>query len=267
MASGGSGNDRYLGRRILGAAAPAGFVAIALACIGCGQEFQSHEGGPPTDGLVLWLTADRGVTEQNGAVSVWADQSGQHSDALQTGVDLRPMLDRSAFSGMGAIAFDGQDDFMKLPVGFADFTQGLSFFSTFAVEHDDLCTALLEVSNGSEIDDIDFGRLEGRAAFEVLDGSSSSGTLAVGSPQLYSVIQHTDASVAMRVNGSDVGTATIALPANILRQDNYVGNTLYSGCSVFGGRIGEMLLYDHAVGDRELLDIEAYLGKHAGCCQ
>jgi hypothetical protein len=244
-------------------------LALVVSCLGCGGEgFEAKEKPrPPSDGLVLWLTADQGVSESAGAVSVWADQSPGHSDALQTDANLRPTLDHGAFGGMGAITFDGQNDYMKLPAGFADFTGGLSFFSTFTFQRNGTCSAFLEFSNGAEIDDINFGSYGDNAAFEVLDGFSNAGTLVAGSPQLYTVVQHADESTTMRINGAGAWDGTIALPANILRQDGFVGNTLYGGCTVLGGNIGEILLYDRPVTDREMLDIEAYLGKHAGCCQ
>jgi hypothetical protein len=215
---------------------------------------------------VLWLRADRDVTEQNGVVSKWADQSG-HTDALQTSADLRPHLDPGAFGGMGALVFDGVDDLMNLAPGFGDFTRGLSFFSTYMFNRDDVCTAILEVSNGPEIDDIHFGRNNGQPTFEVFDQYNGGQPVDIGSPQLFGVIQHPDENVEMRINGTVSGAFVMALPANVTREQNLVGFSLYGSCTTFGGQIGEILLYDRPVGDEDLLDIEAYLGKHAGCCQ
>jgi hypothetical protein len=240
-------------------------MAIALQVSGCGDNFKS-EAGPPTDGLVLWLRADRGVTEQNGVVTKWEDQAG-HTDAVQTSVDFRPRLDSGALGGMGALVFDGVDDLMNLSPGFADFTQGLSFFSTYSIDRDNVCTAILEVSNGSEIDDIHFGRNNGQPTFEISDQYNGGQPVDIGSPQLYSVIQHPDENVELRINSTTVGAFVMAVPANVTRQQNLVGFTLYAGCSTFGGQIGEILLYDRPVNNEELLDVEAYLGKHAGCCQ
>src|SRR5262245_38106979 len=39
---------------------------------------------PIAQDLILWLRADAGVTEMRGTVVTWADQSGHHSDAVQT---------------------------------------------------------------------------------------------------------------------------------------------------------------------------------------
>lgn len=216
---------------------------------------------------MLWLAADRGITQEAGAVVKWADQSGNHADAVQTDSTLRPTLDRRAFGGMGAMLFDGQDDFLKLPAGFADFTHGQSFFAMVDIAQDAGCTAVVEVSNGSEIDDIDFGRYNGATLFEVFDQDHSGIAMPTGTPELYTVIQYSDSTVQMRINGAGSGDINIALPANITRQDNYVGNTLYVGCTTFSGHIGEILWYDRAVSDSELLDIEGYLGQRAHCCQ
>lgn len=243
-------------------------TTLALLGIGCGSNFSSDQ-GPPTDGLVLWLAADRGVTQSGGVVTEWLDQSGHHSDALQTASNARPTLDTGAFGDMHAVVFDGVDDFMKMPDGFADFTHGLSFFSVVQIDKDDPCVAALEMSNGAEIDDVNFGRYNGLPAFEIYDQFSGGdgAPFPANAAELYTIIQHPDSNVEMRLNGALVGSPTIALAANITRTENFVGRTLYADCTTFGGHIGEIMLYNRAVNDRELLDIESYLGKRAGCCQ
>ena len=82
----------------------------------------------PTDGLVLHLEADNGVTTAMGTTDVtdWADQSAQANDLTAAGA---PQLVADAVNGEAAIAFDGVDDtlerlanVMGLPAGDADRT-------------------------------------------------------------------------------------------------------------------------------------------------
>lgn len=63
---------------------------------------------PPTDGLQLWLKADAGVTESGGAVTAWADQSGNHNDAVQETEAYAPVLVANAVNGKPALRFDGE---------------------------------------------------------------------------------------------------------------------------------------------------------------
>lgn len=45
---------------------------------------------PPISGLTLWLRADLGVTLNGGAVSAWADQSGQGNNVAQATPAVQP---------------------------------------------------------------------------------------------------------------------------------------------------------------------------------
>ena len=69
-----------------------------------------------TDGLVLWLKSDDGVTEENGKVSAWQDQSGLGNHASQTDPAKRPELivDSDGYSG---ISYDGSSYFID-PVNY-----------------------------------------------------------------------------------------------------------------------------------------------------
>ncbi|HRZ94640.1 MAG TPA: hypothetical protein P5022_17165, partial [Candidatus Paceibacterota bacterium] len=69
----------------------------------------------PTSNLALWLKADAGVASDAGAVSSWADQSGQGRDAIQTNASYQPTL-VTASTGNPGIRFDGANDFLSFNV-------------------------------------------------------------------------------------------------------------------------------------------------------
>jgi len=54
--------------------------------------------GPPTEGLILWLKGDAGLTSVAGAATAWADQSGFGQD-----VGLFPLGDAGPFTGLESI--------------------------------------------------------------------------------------------------------------------------------------------------------------------
>jgi hypothetical protein len=56
-------------------------------------------------GLVLWLEADKGVTQSANAVSAWADQTSNHNDASQPTAAEQPTLTAAAIGGMPALHF------------------------------------------------------------------------------------------------------------------------------------------------------------------
>jgi hypothetical protein len=220
----------------------------------------------PTDGLLLWLRADRGVTEENGAVAIWADQSGNDLHATQTASNVRPKLVRQAIGGQPSIEFDGVDDFMRLPPGFNDFSAGVSVFTVVQRAPTSACNAMLELSNGPEIDDISIGEFNQELYYEVFNGWTGGGALGTDTPLMLAVVHHTNLTLEMRRNGQLGGEGSTDLPTTVLREQNFVGRSLYADCVVFPGQIGEVLIYARAVSDAELLSVEAYLRSRWACC-
>ena len=220
----------------------------------------------PTNGLVLWLRADRGVTEEAGQVAAWTDQSGNDSHATQTATNVRPKLLSAGIGGRPSILFDGIDDFLKLPPAFADFSLGISVFATIQYAAASACTAVVELSNGSEVDDISFGQFENRLYYEVLTEFSQGSDLVTSAPQVIAVVHQPNGSFEMRQNTQLSGGGSMTLPDTIVRQQNFVGRSLYANCVTFPGNISELLIYERAVNDTELVAIESHLRAQANCC-
>ncbi|HVU06029.1 MAG TPA: hypothetical protein VHE30_29970 [Polyangiaceae bacterium] len=222
----------------------------------------------PTDGLVLWLRADLGVTTTSGSkVSIWTDQSPAHQDGIQTASNLSPILVADGISGKPSLSFDGVDDYIRLPSGFSDFQNGVSVFAVVDVPAETTnCSAIVEFSNGSEIDDVSFGFWQQKLQYEVVDGYVNDGTYDPDVPALVGVVHRTSGDLQVRRNGNSEGEAQFALPGVVDRTEANVGKTLYAGCGLFGGLLGELLVYNRALGDRELLDLEAALRARWSCC-
>ncbi len=76
--------------------------------------------GPSTTNMVLWLTADNGVTYNgSNAVSSWSDQSGQGHHATQAGSSSQPLYVSSAQNSLPAVRFDGSNDVLAVSGSFA----------------------------------------------------------------------------------------------------------------------------------------------------
>lgn len=218
----------------------------------------------PTDGLLLWLRADRGVTEASGKISTWADQSGHHLDAIQSDPDLAPHLVTS--NGKVSVEFDGADDYLRFPAGFSDFTRGLSIFLVVQPASIVTCQSFVEFSNGSEIDDISLGVYQEQLLYEVQDPYTQATPIVVGTPQEITLVHAADENVVLRRNGALAQKTNFALPAVTERTETFLAKSLYGGCDTFGGRISEILIYDRTVEAPELTRLEQYLRERWNCC-
>jgi hypothetical protein len=218
------------------------------------------------EGLMLWLQADRDVMQVNGGVSLWRDQSGNHKDAVQSVSDARPSLAAAGIGNRPSVQFDGVDDFLKVPTGFADFTQGLSVFATVQIQPVSFCDAIVELSNGSEMDDINLGQAQNQIHYEVFDRYFDGDLVPTGASELIEVVHHPNLMFEMRLNGTLAGEGSSDLPANVPRQQNFLGKSLYAECGPFSGQLSELILYGREVYETELLKIEDHMRAHSACC-
>lgn len=220
----------------------------------------------PTEGLLLWLRADRGVMLEEELATIWVDQSGNGFDAIQTSSNVRPRFVSAGIGGQPSLEFDGVDDFLKLPVGFSDFTAGVSIFVVIHASPFSACTAVVELSNGTEIDDVHLGQWQNNVLYEVYDQFTQGEPLPVEAPQLIAAVHRPNSTVEVRRNGRLGGEASFTLPALIERQQNFLARSLYDGCVAFGGQIAEVIVYARAISDVELLEVEGYLRERSACC-
>jgi hypothetical protein len=218
-------------------------------------------GDAPTDALSLWFMGDRGITASGALVSGWADQSPAHQDAVQTTESLMPK--QVASGALTLVEFDGKDDGLRLPTGFANFSAGTSFFAVVEALPSTRCEGILSLSNGDDTDDIEYERDSQQALYYEVLADWVQGSLAAFEANrrlLLTVIQAPDGSVDARLNRVRSGSGKIGLPANVTRTQNYVGKNTYDECPTsFTGRIGELLFYGRGVSAAERDRVESYL--------
>jgi len=249
-------------------------AAALLFGIGCTENFSAGPdggapaGGPAQEGLVYWFSADSGVTETSGRISRWSDRSGNHADAVQITAESRPKLGHLGGGNRTAVEFDGEDDFLGLPPLTTSFEQGVSMFAVARYTGGEPCMAMLELSNGPEIEDVSFDWNQSSLHYEVaadyVDGQS--GAFAQGESRLVSVIQAPSGEVSLWMNGTANGVASFALPVDKTRNQNFLGRTLYVNCPTWQGEIGELVVYARALETTEREELESYLMRTWDCC-
>jgi len=249
------------------------FIATFWA-VGCSQEFASggtvgdaSVGGSsavsniPREGLQLWLRADLGVTATSGSVSTWADQSGHNFDATQSERESQPTQVLGGIGTRAAIRFDGSDDFLSLPAGMSDFSQGLTVFSVLNQQASSWYNCIVEFSNGSEVNDISFAEYQDKFQYEVIEDVLTGPDINYNVAQLLTLVHRADTTMITRSNGELSNAAQFPLPESITREQNFVGKSLYGGGSgvTYSGLMGEILVYARGLSDNEVQTVEAEL--------
>jgi len=219
----------------------------------------------PADGLLVWLRADSGVHDNtDGLVQRWDDQSGNQLNATQPTLKARPVYLPTGFNGRPTLEFDGQGQFLAFAAGFGDFSKGFAGLIV-AKPTKSYCASMVELSNGTEIDDIALAMAEDKWTYEVESAFLQTGEVEHSAFSLYAANHLTSGTGELRINGSALQTLPMplpALPASGVRANNFVGHTLYaSNCEYFKGQISEIILYSRALDSLELIAIEKYLDK------
>ncbi len=230
---------------------------------------------PVATGLRVWLRADTGVvTNANGLVTQWSDQSGTGNHATQTNAASAPLLAAGAANGLPAVRFGpnpfSTNQFLQIPDAGTAFTAG--DFSTFVIT-----------------------RFADFASYRVLWTKASSGVAApvdwwfspnAGVPNVFRGDGTSYGGPVGGLRGAPVGqVAAAGLTAQGTTLTHYLGfapngtgtitNTPVSageplqvgarddGGTLMQGDISEILLYDHALSDLDRSNTVAYLlGKY-----
>ncbi len=228
--------------------------------------------GISTTGLVLWFKADAGVKIEDGAITGWEDQSGNARDATQPEMNSRPKLTSAAGIPFSVLELDGVDDHLELPSFEPELSEGLSFFAVAGRSHESACSAILELANGPEIDDISFDSLGNSFQFEVVNSTvyAKPDEFPQGQLRLIEVLQSGDPvqpTTELRANGLNVGGGgNQEAPMQLLREQNKIGDSGYSDCTTFPGAIAEIILYGRKLETDERVAVETYLKQKWQCC-
>ena len=221
-----------------------------------------------TDGLVLHLEADSGVTvtDMTTDVVTWADQSAQGNDLTAAGA---PQLVADTLNGQPVIAFDGVDDILQrtadvlgLPAGDADRTMFL------VVSYDSEGFGGAAYGNAGVTNEV-FGLI-------VSGRRSDAGNLAVqawGANDAYSATLGT--GTGWMIQSAVAGSGAMTHYRDIVGEDSmmidmqsrtYATNvaSIVVGAEIDGTPFMDMdvaavLIYDRALTDVERGDVETYL--------
>lgn len=230
-------------------------------------------GAVVSNGLQLWLRGDFVDKDGSDKVSRWYDLSGNGNHADQGTAANQPTWTDSAVNSMPTITFDGNDDYMRMPAGFADLASGgMAVFIVTKPTASKRWARFFDFGNGSGSNNIFFSRenTTDTLFFRVLSGSTGVREVKQGGGILndqYSIYGYQHNGVdrhELRRGGETLKEeADSGFVGNVTRSNNYIAKSNWAD-EYFQGEMTEILIYNRALTETEIIEVEAYLAARYG---
>ncbi len=228
---------------------------------------------PSETGRVLWLNADAIVgTQPNGGVSAWGN-IGTGTQASQSNADFCPTLVPGALNGHSVVRFDGVNDYLSLPSGMRDFSQGISTFIVAKPTASPNNAAFVYLGRPDFNDDIGLfrwgtsntlchlSRFHSNVTYALADNTIDNGNYNLLCSVQQGGASNTQSEVKIYKDSSLQGTGQAVVPRVIERTANSISSPFQPS---FQGDIAEVIVYNRALSESERHNIEAYLSQKYG---
>ena len=213
-----------------------------------------------SNGLVLWLKADKGIiADKNGLDSVWEDQSGHNIDAFQAISGLRPSIIKNDINGLPALRF-GSGTFLDAP---SKFPVNSSYTIITVISPRNLNISSNIISGTSSR----FLWTNGSAypIFGTLGDSSVTSSIAapINFCTVAAVANDSQKRAEVFVNGKIGGFSTYS----ISNTDSGINIGAFAEYNTFEGDIAEVLVFNRTLSNSEMNKVNAYLNSKYGINQ
>jgi len=192
--------------------------------------------------LVAWWAMDDGI----GDIAV--DSSANGYD----GTVIGPTWVADDPNGGAALLFDGVDDYVDLPDGFADFN-GLTISLWARPSGAGDWAAFVDLGNGDANDNIFFGHSRTSLVLAVLNGTDNLGTVTASRAVTLNAWQHFAGTVdvcggaVLYKNSVPIKTGATSPPWNVTRTDNHLGRSNWSADACYRGLLDDIRIYNRAL--------------------
>jgi hypothetical protein len=203
-------------------------------------------------GELLWLRADSGISQTQGMVTRWLDQSGHGNDAIQPTQSAQPSYLTRIANGLPVVRFDGTTSYM---IG----------ASVFPVQQDYSLTFVVRINNFGYNNNVVSGNsyahyLGGTMTPYVLHDDNFATQLASSIPVTasFNVVTYTYLQsshvVSIYINGLFADSAV--MDANI---DSTIFLGAFEAQSLLDGDLAEVSLYNRVLSTLDRQQLEEYL--------
>ena len=183
------------------------------------------------------------------------DSSGHALDAIYVNGPLLNQEDALPGSTNAGVRFDGANDYVDLPDGFANFTNGLTLETWIYPTSANSYGRLFDLGNGANSDNIILARrsTSNDLILQVWNNATAgaivtaSGVIELNKWQHFVATIDSAGSAKIYKNGALVGSGTVTVPRNIARTSNYIARSNFAADGYFGGGVDEAAIYDHVL--------------------
>lgn len=211
---------------------------------------------PDVDSLKLWYDAtdDSTITESSGAVSAWADKSGNSHDLTQGVGSRQPTTGSRTINSLNVIDFDGGD------------VMANTYGSTLSQPVTGFIVGAFDVTGGQYFFD---GIVSGNR-FALFSSAGSVLSLFAGGSQFgTSTIDINNHIYGYTINGA---SSEILIDSTVVDTGNPGAGTMtgvtigarYDNSSYLDGGIGEFIMYEKVLNTTEVTFVEQYLSDKWG---
>lgn len=236
----------------------------------------------PSAGRMLWLQADKGVSmDIDGGVYTWRDQSGYKNTASQSIPQACPKRVVGGIGGKPALQFDGIDDALTIPPNIdsakrLDCSGSITFFA--AVSFDNWADGFEQVLLSKGMSG-NLNYLFGKHTTNVWKFSYDNGALTDVLEDSEPEVENYTAIILTVVVNKAAGTVRFFADGEELSEVADAGSLAYTASSTldaiigakadgtgrFAGMLGELILYQGLLSDKNREAVEKYLtDKYSG---
>lgn len=209
----------------------------AYTCVGANAGGQSA----PTD--AAYLVVKRKLAQWN--------FDGNADD--QTGVYNGALFGEPNFVQDGvhhAMEFDGVDDYVTLPEGFANFRSGMTCTLWVKPAAAANWARFFDFGNGAGVDNVFLTRngTTSNLTFNTYNGAvTANGALALNEWQFFAVTMTEAGGVTIFKDGIQILTGTLGVPTVVTRTLNYIGESNWEADSQYRGLMDDLQIYNYAL--------------------
>ena len=210
----------------------------------------------------LWLDASDAstITQSGGAVSQWADKSGNNRDATQTDGSLKPTYTLSSMNGQDVLTFDGSDDHLNVDLDFLAGVSHSAFIVTKAIDYGIIYGA----TNGfSGAQSFHAGFRDSNNYMMNIWGDdydqAMSANFNAGQVNLVNYVWTSGSDRRVFANGYLEGNSGSAGVVGTMAGGGMIGGAVVEVGNYFGGDIAEMIIVTGDVDADTRENIEGYL--------